>query len=85
MWYWIAMIVLAVGSFLMLAVSFAGIKKRNDMAVNVKGRSRRHEDEEDDYGAPQTRKGNASSASGTPPQEKEEAVEDLIGRYRQLG
>ena len=57
MWYWIAMIVLAVGSFSMLAVSFAGIKKRNDMAVNVKGRSRRHEDEEDDYGAPRRRPG----------------------------
>ena len=45
MWYWIVMIVLAVGSFLMLAVSFAGRKRRNDMAVNVRGR--RYEDEED--------------------------------------
>ena len=40
MWYWIVMIMLAIGSIIMLAVSFAGIKRRNDMAVKGKAAGR---------------------------------------------
>ncbi len=47
MWYWVVMIILAVGSILMLAVSFAGIKRRNDMAVNVGVRGRGYDEEEE--------------------------------------
>lgn len=35
MWYWIVMALLAVGSIVMLGVSFAAIKKRDDRAVNM--------------------------------------------------
>ena len=46
MWYWIVMIMLAIGSIIMLAVSFAGIKRRNDMAVNVRPQGRGYGDDE---------------------------------------
>ena len=47
MWYWVVMIILAVSSILMLAVSFAGIKRRNDMAANVGARGRGYDEEEE--------------------------------------
>lgn len=43
MWYWIAMFVLAAGSIAMLAVSFAGIKRRNNMALRAASRERRYD------------------------------------------
>lgn len=50
MWYWIVMILLAVGSIFMLTVSFVSIKRRNDMAVNIKAKEERYESRDEDYG-----------------------------------
>ena len=71
MWYWIVMIMLAIGSIIMLAVSFAGIKRRNDMAVNVRPQGRGYGDDE------LSRQGE----SGPPPQKSQKTVENHIGRY----
>lgn len=48
MWYWIVMFVLIAGSLGMLAVSFAAIRKHNDMAVNVVGHQQAYDEEADD-------------------------------------
>lgn len=54
MWYWIVMFLLIIGSLGMLAVSFASIKKHNDMAVHV-GESSYQHSENPDYGIRRTR------------------------------
>lgn len=48
MWYWIVMFVLIVGSLGMLVVSFASIRKHNDMAVNVVSHQQAYDEEADD-------------------------------------
>lgn len=53
MWIWIIVAVLIAGSAVMLAVSFASIRKYNDMAVRAGSYSRG--DDEDDYDSPRPR------------------------------
>ncbi len=50
MWYWIVMFLLIGGSICMLGISFAAIRRQNDMAVRVSSdTSRRRVQDEDEY------------------------------------
>lgn len=60
MWYWIVMILLIAGSICMLGISFAAIRRQNDMAVRVSPNTRRRgydEDEDYDEDRPRNRSG----------------------------
>ena len=70
MWYWIVMFLLIAGSVCMLGVSFAAIRRQNDMAVRVSQNTGRHryDDDEDDYGDDVPRR-RAGRRAGDEPQE----------------